>query len=82
MFTCMLAERGRPAVRQELEAKRDQLVQNYVQEQRKLYSELVPEVNANLFPAAAAGCKSASTLSINGSGRVHTLSRMGFDQPV
>ena len=47
----MLAERGcghveseRGGVRSSLEAKRDQLVHNYVQEQRRLYSELIPEV--------------------------------------
>ena len=42
---CQLAESEKSAVRIELEAKRDQLVQNYMQEQRKLYSELLPEVN-------------------------------------
>ena len=38
------AESTQSTVRSSLEAKRDQLVRNYVQEQRKLYSELLPEV--------------------------------------
>ncbi|KAL3147596.1 hypothetical protein ABBQ38_014648 [Trebouxia sp. C0009 RCD-2024] len=36
-------ESERTAVRKRLEAMRDQLVQNYVQEQQRLYSELIPE---------------------------------------
>ena len=40
----MPAEGERSVVKEALEAKRDQLVQNYVQEQQKLYSELIPEV--------------------------------------
>lgn len=46
---CTLAESERTAVRKRLEAMRDQLVQNYVQEQQRLYSELIPEVNAVLL---------------------------------
>ena len=41
------AESERSAVRADLEAKRDHLVQNYVQEQRTLYSELIPQVNVD-----------------------------------
>lgn len=40
----MCAESERSTLRASLEAKRDQLVHNYVQEQRQLYSELLPEV--------------------------------------
>lgn len=51
VFKCT-AESERAAVRKHLEATRDQLVQNYVQEQQKLYSELIPEVSAVLLPGA------------------------------
>ena len=42
--TPLCAEADKTAVQQSLEAKKDDLVQNYVQEQRKLYSELLSEV--------------------------------------
>ena len=38
------AEHDRRKVQEQLQAKRDQLVQNYVREQRGLYAEMLPEV--------------------------------------
>ena len=46
---CGHAESERGRVTSSLEAKRDQLADNYVQEQRKLYSELIPQVRHSLL---------------------------------